>query len=113
MRREIGKSNVRISLFKRSIKNLNLTDFSYIKQVDGQMRLRETKLALWRIGFEKQALSTRSCKRECQAIEELRRLCCEETDRARQAGIDEVSLHQERNSMSVTQIVDSNSGIFF
>ena len=38
-------SNVRISLFERSIKNLNLSDFSYNKQVDGQIRVKETKLA--------------------------------------------------------------------
>ena len=45
--------------FRRSIKNLNVSDFSYIKQVDGQIRLRGTKLACmenwnWRIdSFEK------------------------------------------------------------
>ena len=32
-------------LFRRSIKNLNLNDFSYIKHVDGRIRLREIKLA--------------------------------------------------------------------
>ena len=44
LRREIVNSNVRISLFERSIKNLNLSDFSYNKQVDGQIRVKETKL---------------------------------------------------------------------
>ena len=35
----------------------------------------------------------------CQEIEELRRICCEETDRARQARIDELSMHQERKGI--------------
>ena len=35
--------------------------------------------------------------KDCQEIEELRRICCEETDRARQLRIDELSMHQERN----------------
>ena len=39
--------------------------------------------------------------KDCQEIEELRRICCEETDRARQARIDELSLHQERNPATV------------
>ena len=38
------ESNVKIFLSNRSIKNLNLSDFSYIKLVDGQIWLRETKL---------------------------------------------------------------------
>ena len=45
MRREIVKSNVRISFYERSIKSLNLSDFSHNKQVDGQIRLKVTKLA--------------------------------------------------------------------
>ena len=46
--------------------------------------------------------------RDCQQIEELRRICCEETGRARQARIDELSTHQEGNptaaSLLLTQI---------
>ena len=45
LRREIGKSDVRILLFMRSMKNLNLNDFNKIKQVDGKIRLREMKSA--------------------------------------------------------------------
>ena len=44
LRREIGKREILISHVKRSIKNVNLCDFSYIKQVDGQIRLREIRL---------------------------------------------------------------------
>ena len=46
---------------------------------------------------------------DCQDIEELRRIYCEETDRARPARIDELSMHQERNLM-IESIVDSISG---
>ena len=41
----------------------------------------------------------------CQDIEEFRRICCEETDRARQARIDELSMQQERNSTTVSQLM--------
>ena len=44
--------------------------------------------------------------KDCQEIEELRRICCEETDhRARQARIDELSMHQERNLTTVSQLL--------
>ena len=43
--------------------------------------------------------------RDCQEIEELRRICCEETDRARQLKIDELSMEQERNPTTVSQLL--------
>ena len=42
---------------------------------------------------------------DCQKIEELGRICCEETDRARQARIDELSMHQEMNPTTVSQVM--------
>ena len=42
---------------------------------------------------------------DCQEIEELRRFFCEETDRARQARIDELSMHQERNPTIVSPLL--------
>ena len=42
--------------------------------------------------------------KNCQEIEELRRICCEETDRARQARIDELSMQQQRNPATVSQM---------
>ena len=42
--------------------------------------------------------------RDCQEIEELRRICCEEADQARQAGIDELSLQQQRKPTTVSQM---------
>ena len=38
-------------------------------------------------------------------FEELKRICCAETDRARQASIDELSMHQERNPTTVSQLL--------
>ena len=43
--------------------------------------------------------------KDCQEIEELSRNCCEETDRDRQASIDELSMHQERNPTTVSQLL--------
>ena len=43
--------------------------------------------------------------RNCQDIEELRRICCEETDRARQLRIDELSVQQERSPSTVSQLL--------
>ena len=40
-----GNRRIPTLLIRRSINNLNLTDFNYTKQVDGQIRLREIKLA--------------------------------------------------------------------
>ena len=43
--KKMGKSKPGPILLMRSIKNLNLSDFDYTKQVGGQIRLREIKLA--------------------------------------------------------------------
>ena len=48
--------------------------------------------------------------RTCQEIEELRRICCEETDRARQARIDELSTHQKRDA-TVSQLLTQNQDL--
>ena len=99
------KREIVTSLFMRSMKNLNLNDFSHIKQVHGQIMLRETKLALYRELELRNRLFQEDHARDCQELEELRRICCEETDRARQATIDELSMHQERNPSTVSQLM--------
>ena len=58
----------------RSIKNLNLNDFSYIKRVNGQIRLREIKYGELELGNR---LFQGNHERDCQEIEELRKFCCE------------------------------------
>ena len=42
--------------------------------------------------------------RDCQEFEELRRICCEETVKARRLRIDELSMQQERNPTIMSQI---------
>ena len=45
-----------------------------------------------------------------QEIEKLRRSCCEETNRARQLRIDDLSMQQEKGSYDCEAILVSNSG---
>ena len=47
----------------------------------------------------------RSQAKDCHEIEELRRDCCEEKDRARQARSDELSMQQGRNPTTVSQMM--------
>ena len=61
LRQEVGRREILTSLFKRPIKNLNLNDFRYIKQVDEQIKLREVKLACmenwnWEMGSVKRIM---------------------------------------------------------
>ena len=43
--------------------------------------------------------------KDCQEIEELRRRCCEESDRARQPKLDELSVMQQREPQTVSQLL--------
>ena len=43
--------------------------------------------------------------RDCQEIEDLRSICCGEANRARQARSDELSMQQERNLTTVSQMM--------
>ena len=43
--------------------------------------------------------------KDCQEIEELRRRCCEESDRARQAKLDALSMMQQRDPQTVSQLL--------
>ena len=101
MRREIGKREILILLFRRSIKNLNLSDFSCIKQVFGQIRLRD-KISWYGELELRTRLFQENHAKDCQEIEELRRICCEETDQGRQARSEELSLQQQRNPTTVS-----------
>ena len=97
LRREIGKGEILILLFRRSVKNLNLNDFSCIKQVDGQIRLRD-KISWYGELELRTRLFRENHARDCQEIEELRRICCEETDQGRQARSEELSLQHQWES---------------
>ena len=50
-------------------------------------------------------LFNESRARNFQEIEELRGICCEETNRVRQKRIDELFLQQERNPTTVSQLL--------
>ena len=43
--------------------------------------------------------------KDCQEIQELRRRCCEESDRARQAKLDEWCVQQQRNPHTASQLL--------
>ena len=43
--------------------------------------------------------------KDCQEIEELRRRCCEGSDRARQPKLDELSMMQQRDPQTVSQLL--------
>ena len=45
LRRASGRREIPTAHFRRSIRNLNLNDVSYTKQLDGQIGLRGTTLA--------------------------------------------------------------------
>ena len=90
---EIGNKEILILLSMKP-KNSNLKDWSCIRRI----RLKEKNELMWRIGNEKQQLPRKvkrkiakkqrnykepvpkkeMVQRDCQEIEELRRICCEE-----------------------------------
>ena len=72
---------------------------------------RDKNELVWRIGNEEQTLPKNLAK-DCQEIEELRRICCEETDRARQARTDELSMHLERNPSTVSPLLTQIHDLF-
>ena len=53
----------------------------------------------------KNRLFQESRARDCQDIEQFRTICCEETYRARQLRIHELSLQQDRNPTTVSQLL--------
>ena len=70
----------------------------------GRSGLERQDQLVWRIGIESHA-------RDGQEIGELRRVCCEETDRARQARIDELSSASREESYDCESAFDSDSGL--
>ena len=105
LKREIGRRESLTSLFRRLINNLNLSDFSDIKQVDGQIRFRETKV-VWMDNLNwLKRLFHEDFAKDCQKNQESRRICCNETDHARQARLEELSMQQQRNLTIVFQMM--------
>ena len=73
----------------RSIRSSNPNDYNYNRRINGLIRLKEIKIGLYGELEVRNKLFPENQAKDCQEIEELRRICCEETDRARQARIDE------------------------
>ena len=90
----------------RFIRSLSPDDYSYNRQNQWADQARRDEISLCGDLEMRNGLFRENQAKDCQEIEELRRICCEETDQARQARIDELSMHQERNPMTVSQVLN-------
>ena len=48
---------------------------------------------------------------DCQDIDELRRICCEHTEQTRTVRSEELSLQQQRNPTTVSQVMTQTQGL--
>ena len=100
----LGKE--KILLFVRSIRSSKTNNYSNNRRINGLIRLKETRKSLFGELEKRRRLFRENHAKDCQAIEELRRVCCEETDRARQAWIDA----SKEGSYYCESTIESNSG---
>ena len=110
-RSNIGKREIRILLFMRPIRSLNPNVYSYTRRINGLIRLKEDKTSMYEEVEMKNRLFRENKAKDCHEIADLRRICCEEADRARQAIIDELSMHQERNPTTVSQLLTQSQDL--
>ena len=101
---EVGKEETLILLSMKQIKSLGHKDWMCIKQINKQMKLKNNETNYFSKLSTKNVFQENRVK-DCQAMEELRRICCEERDRARQVRIDAVSMQQEENPSTVNQLL--------
>ena len=99
-RRGIGKRETLTSLFNRPSRSLNLNDFNCTKQVGGQIWLREIKKSAC---MENWNWEIRSSKKIMQGI--AKKLKNWQANRARHARSDALSMQQQRNPTTVSQIM--------
>ena len=97
---EIGNEEMLILPSTKPIENSNLKDWSCIRRADQAQR---EKINLCGELEMRNRLFQESRARNCQKIEEL--LCCKETERARHLRSDELSVQQEKNPTTVSQLV--------
>ena len=97
----LGKEKFLILLFMRSIRSSNPNDYNYNQANQWVDQDKNNKISSYGELEMRNRLFRENQAKDCQEIEELRRICCEETDRAGQARIDELSMHQERNPTTV------------
>ena len=87
----------------RLTRSLSPNDYSYNRANQWADQARRNEISLCGDLEMRNGLFRENQAKDCQEIEELRRICCEETHRARQARIDELSMHQEKNRLNVSQ----------
>ena len=97
-RSNIGNGEIRILSIRNSSPNVH----SYTRRINGLIRLKRDNVSLYGELEMRNRLFRENHAKDFQEIEELRRNCCEETDRARDAGIDELSMHKEVNRTKKT-----------
>ena len=100
--------------FMKPIENSNLKDWRYQGSQWADQAQREKINLCGKLEMINR-LFQESHARTCKEIKELRRICCEETDRAGQLRIHQLSMHQDRNPATVrqllTQIQDSKNKV--
>ena len=104
LRREIGKREILTSL--QEINQEFESQRFQVHQTSGWAdQAQRDKISLYGELELRRRFFQKDHARDCPKNEELRRICCEETDRARQARIDELPLHHERNLTTVSQLM--------
>ena len=81
---EVGKEEILILLSMKPINNLNHRNLSYVRRINGWIKLeRETQSRLFGELSTKNQIYQEHHEKDCQAIEELRRICCKQAGRVR------------------------------
>ena len=75
-----------------------------LSEAEADVEIRRWEQQHSEVALEK-SHNQESHTRTLQEIEELRRICCEETDRVRQLRIEELSMQQERDPTTVSQLL--------
>ena len=101
---EGGSKELQKLLYINPIENLKLKDYSFFRRIFGTM-LEAKELVLCGELEMRNKLFLESRTKDSQEIEELRRRCCEESDRARQAKLNELSMMQQRDPQTVSQLL--------
>ena len=97
-------SEIQKSSCMRLVENLNLKGCSFIKRIYGPAMLKEKEKLCGELEMRNE-LFQESRTNGCQEIEELRRRRYEESDRARKAKLDELSMKQQKDPQTVSQLL--------
>ena len=97
---EVGKEEILILLSMKPTNNLNHRDLSSFRRIHGRIKLKRKTVDY----LENRIYQERHAK-GCPPIEELRRICCVQADRARHLRIEELSMQQKANPSTVNQLV--------